>query len=89
MDSIDKAIRLLYLYHPRPGQREALHYLLVLLFKSQDLILIAKTYFGKSMILQAMSILRRKSLTVVVIPLDQIGAEQATVIKRIGGEPLI
>jgi hypothetical protein len=41
------------------------------------------------MILQAMSILRRKSLTVVVIPLDQIGAEQATVIKRIGGEPLI
>ena len=33
MDDIDQAIRLLYPYHPRPGQREALHYLL---FKRQE-----------------------------------------------------
>lgn len=85
MDDIDKAIRLLYPYSPRPGQREALHHLI---FKGEDLILIAKTAFGKSMILQAASILRQKSLTVIIVPLDQIGADQAAVIKRIGGEPL-
>jgi superfamily II DNA helicase RecQ len=46
-----------------------------------------KTSFGKSMILQAVSILIRKSVTVVVLPLDQIGQEQAEYITCIGGRP--
>jgi hypothetical protein len=40
------------------------------------------------MILQATSILLRESLTAVITPLDQIGADQAAVIKRVGGKPL-
>src|SRR5256714_2022472 len=82
--AIDEAIQLLYPYAPREGQRNALYQLT---YKRKDLILIAKTSFGKSMILQAVSILTRKSITVVVLPLDQIGQEQAEYITRIGGRP--
>jgi superfamily II DNA helicase RecQ len=82
--AIDEAIQLLYPYAPREGQRDALQQLI---YHRKDLILIAKTSFGKSMILQAVSILSRKSITVVVLPLDQIGREQAEYILRIGGRP--
>src|SRR5690242_17575188 len=40
------------------------------------------------MILQAVSLLIHKSITVVVLPLDQIGLEQTEYITRIGGRPL-
>ena len=83
-NAIDQAIRLLYPYAPREGQRDALQHLI---YRRKDLILIAKTSFGKSMILQAVSVLTRKSITVVVLPLDQIGQEQAEYITRIGGRP--
>lgn len=82
--AIDEAIQLLYPYAPREGQRNALRQLI---YKRKDLILIAKTSFGKSMILQAVSLLIRKSITVVVLPLDQVGLEQAEYITRIGGSP--
>jgi len=82
--TINEAIQLLYPYMPREGQRNALRQLI---YKREDLIPIAKTSFGKSMILQAVSILIRKSITVVVLPLDQIGQEQAEYITRIGGKP--
>jgi superfamily II DNA helicase RecQ len=82
--AIEEAIQLLYPYPPREGQCDALWQLI---YKRKDLILIAKTSFGKSMILQAVSILTRKSTTVVVLPLDQIGQEQAEYITRIGGRP--
>ena len=83
--AIDKAIQLLYPYTPREGQRNALRHLI---YKRKDLILIAKTSFGKSMILQAVSVLIRKSTTVVVLPLDQVGLEQTEYITRIGGRPI-
>jgi superfamily II DNA helicase RecQ len=82
--AIDEAIQLLYPYAPREGQRNALQHLI---YKGKDLILIAKTSFGKSMILQAVSLLIRKSIAVVVLPLDQIGLEQTEYITRIGGRP--
>ncbi len=82
--AIDEAIQLLYPYAPRKGQRDALRQLI---YNRKDLILIAKTSFGKSMILQAVSLLIRKSITVVVLPLDQVGKEQAEYITRIGGRP--
>ena len=82
--AIKEAIQLLYPYAPREGQRDALRQLI---YKRKDIILIAKTSFGKSMILQAVSILISRSITVVVLPLDQIGKEQAEYITRIGGRP--
>jgi hypothetical protein len=78
------AIRLLYPYFPRDGQRDALYHLI---YRKRDLILIAKTSFGKSMILQAVSVLVDKSITIVILPLDQIGKEQQQYIKEIGGKP--
>jgi hypothetical protein len=77
--AIDEAVQFLYPYAPRKGQRNALQHLI---YKRKDLILIAKTSFGKSMILQAVSILIHKSITVVVLPLNQIGQEQAEYITR-------
>jgi hypothetical protein len=69
--AIDKAVSILYLYSPRKGQRDALRHLI---YRRKDLILtIAKTSFGKSMTLQAVSILMQKSITLVILSLDQIG----------------
>jgi superfamily II DNA helicase RecQ len=82
--AIEEAVQCLYPYPPREGQRNALRHLI---YQKKDLILIAKTSFGKSMILQAVSVLIGKSITVVVLPLDQIGQEQAEYITRIGGKP--
>jgi superfamily II DNA helicase RecQ len=82
--AIDKAVSILYPYPPRKGQRDALRHLI---YRRKDLILIAKTSFGKSMILQAVSILMQKSITLVILPLDQIGKDQMEYITRIGGNP--
>jgi hypothetical protein len=39
------------------------------------------------MILQAVSCLLSKSITLVILPLDRIGTEQAEYISRLGGRP--
>jgi hypothetical protein len=82
--TICDAIQLLYPYAPRDGQRDALHHLI---YRREDLILIAKTSFGKSMILQAVSVLINKSISIVILPLDRIGQQQTSYIKQIGGRP--
>ncbi|KAL1976778.1 hypothetical protein VTN31DRAFT_3060 [Thermomyces dupontii] len=84
MVAIDEAISTLYGYSPKPSQREALHHLIYL---RKDLVLIAGTGFGKSMMFQAVSVLLRKSVTIVLLPLNQIGIEQSDYIRRIGGNP--
>jgi superfamily II DNA helicase RecQ len=82
--AVEEAIQHIYPYPPREGQRDALWQLI---YQQKDLILIAKTSFGKSMILQAVSILLKKTMTVVILPLDRIGQEQAEYITNIGGRP--
>ncbi|EED11860.1 hypothetical protein TSTA_110400 [Talaromyces stipitatus ATCC 10500] len=82
---LSEAIQLLYPYAPRSGQ---LHALFQLNFSCGDLILIVKTSFGKSMIPQALSILIDKTMTIVILSLIQIGAEQSECISRRGGRPL-
>jgi hypothetical protein len=52
--AIIAAIKRLYTFSPRDGQREALRHLIYL---RKDMGLIARTSFGKSMILQAVSLL--------------------------------
>ncbi|EED19717.1 conserved hypothetical protein [Talaromyces stipitatus ATCC 10500] len=76
---------MLYPYAPRRGQLDALFQLI---FNRGDLILIAITSFGKSMIPQALSILMDRSVTIVILPLIQIGIEQSEAITRLGGHPL-
>ncbi|CAI7650506.1 unnamed protein product [Penicillium palitans] len=47
----------------------------------------AKTSFGKSMLFQAVSLLLEKAITLVVLPLNQIGIEQTEYIRNLGGRP--
>jgi superfamily II DNA helicase RecQ len=82
--AIIAAIEELYNFPPRDGQREALRQLI---FLRKDMILIAKTSFGKSMILQAVSLLIEKTITLLLLPLNQIGIEQAEYITSLGGRP--
>ena len=83
-NAIDEAIKRLYPYSPREGQRYALR---KLLGDQTDLILIAKTSFGKSMILQAATILVKDATALIILPLNQIGEEQTAFIKSLGGKP--
>ena len=71
--AIEKAIQLLYFYSSCENQHNALQQLV---YKRKNLILIAKTSFEKSMILQAAFILMVKSITMIVLPLNQIEQEQ-------------
>jgi superfamily II DNA helicase RecQ len=82
--AIIAAIKSLYTFPPWNGQREALHHLV---FLRKDMILIAKTSFGKSMLLQAVSLLLEKAITLIVLPLNQIGIEQTEYIRSLGGRP--
>ena len=59
----------------------------LLLNKEKDLILIVKTSFGKSMILQAVPVLLFQSITLAILPLRQIGEEQTNYIKGLVANP--
>lgn len=80
--AIEQAIQHIYPYPSRAGQRDALWQLI---YQRKDMILIAKTSFGKSMILQAVSISLKKKITIVILPLDRIGQQQSALITKIGG----
>jgi superfamily II DNA helicase RecQ len=82
--AIIAAIEGIYTFPPWDGQREALHHLV---FLRKDMILIAKTSFGKSMLLQAVSLLLENAIALIVLPLNQIGIEQTEYIRNLGGRP--
>ncbi|KAI5305116.1 hypothetical protein KEM56_005271 [Ascosphaera pollenicola] len=79
------AVRMLNSFWSRDNQIDAIHHLL---FERSDLILIAKTAFGKSLVLQSISLLRENSLTIGIVPLNQVGREQVSSIIEQGGHPL-
>ena len=56
-----------------------------MIYDREDLILIAKTSFSKSMILQAVSALRRNTITIMIIPLTALGEEQYHKMERLPG----
>ena len=62
--------------YPYKGKAEQIEAIRTLIYDRKDLILIAKTSFGKSMIPQAVSALRRNSITIMIIPLTALGQEQ-------------
>lgn len=68
MNATDQAINILDGNSPKPSQQEARHRLIYL---RRDLVLKAGTGFGKSIILQAVSVLHRKTVTIgILLPLD-------------------
>jgi superfamily II DNA helicase RecQ len=79
---IAEAIRTIYPYEGRKMQIEAIR---ALIFDKRDIILIAKTSFGKSMIPQAVSALKRNTMTIIIIPLTELGKEQLQKIQLLPG----
>ncbi|KAF1975379.1 hypothetical protein BU23DRAFT_566928 [Bimuria novae-zelandiae CBS 107.79] len=65
-------------------RREQVRTLRRLIFKQSDVLLIARTGFGKSLIFHAYSILTNK-ITLQLIPLTKLGDEQLTEIQRFNG----
>src|SRR5436305_2274109 len=74
------ALKHLYPFEPREKQVEAIY---SLIFLRIDLILIAKTSFGKSVVLQAPSTIVPDSITIVIIPLNKVGEEQLSKISSL------
>ncbi|KAH7109135.1 ATP-dependent DNA helicase [Dactylonectria macrodidyma] len=74
--------RHLYPFEPRPKQVDATWHLV---FKKEDLLLAAKTSFGKSVIFQAAPLFCRDGIGLIIIPLDRIGQEQCIKIQRLPG----
>lgn len=70
---IEKAVELAYGFTAKPEQLEAIRWLL---FEKKDLLLVAKTSFGKSVILQLLPCLIPDASILILIPLNAIGAEQ-------------
>ncbi|PVH68290.1 ATP-dependent DNA helicase [Cadophora sp. DSE1049] len=74
--------RHLYPFQPRQKQVDAIWHLV---FKKDDLLLAAKTSFGKSVIFQAAPLFCRGGIGLIIIPLDRIGQEQCIKIQRLPG----
>jgi superfamily II DNA helicase RecQ len=55
-----------------------------MLYEKKDLILVAKTSFGKSLIMQTLPCLVPRSIILIVLPLLALGFEQEEKIKRLG-----
>jgi hypothetical protein len=70
---IGKIVELAYGFHAKPEQLDALRWLL---FKKRDLLLVAKTSFGKSVILQLFPCLIPDAVALILLPLNAIRAEQ-------------
>jgi superfamily II DNA helicase RecQ len=74
--------RHLYSFEPRQKQIDAVWHLV---FKKEDLLLAAKTSFGKSVVFQAAPLFCRGGIGLIIVPLDRIGQEQCIKIQRLPG----
>ncbi|KAI5305619.1 hypothetical protein KEM56_003855 [Ascosphaera pollenicola] len=78
------AMSLVFPYMPREEQVDAVRWLN---YEKKDLILVAKTAFGKSTVLQFVFMLQCDSVTIIILPLDQIGKEQKEKVEKLSGKP--
>jgi superfamily II DNA helicase RecQ len=60
-----------------------------LIYNGTDVILIAPMGFGKSLIMQAISILRKDTTSIISLPLNEIAKEQSQKVNQIGGRALL
>jgi superfamily II DNA helicase RecQ len=79
---IGKVAQLVYGFIAKPEQAEALWWLI---FEKRDLLLVAKTSFGKSLILQLLPCLIGDSIVLILLPLNAISAEQMEKIQTLAG----
>ena len=84
---IRQAIRVTYGFTAREGQVEALWRLAIL---KQDLLLAAKTSFGKSVIFQLLPLLFSNGIILIILPLNAIGEDQRQKIEELpGASPML
>lgn len=76
---ITNAVRLLYPFEPREKQVDCIQWLL---FQEEDLVLVAKTSFGKSLVWQILPCLVPGTIIIAILPLLALGAEQASSIEK-------
>jgi superfamily II DNA or RNA helicase len=69
---------------PREPRRPQVRALRLLIFSKRDVLLIAATGFGKSLILHAYTVLTAK-ITLHLIPLSKLGEEQVADIQQLPG----
>ena len=72
-------------FDPKKEQVDCIRYLI---YSRRNVVLIAKTGFGKSLVMQTVSILRQNTITLSILPLNEIAKEQVVKIKSLGGTPL-
>jgi hypothetical protein len=87
---ITAAVESLYPFSPHEKQVDCVQRLL---YRKEDLILVARTSFGKSLIMQILPCLVPNSVIIVILPLLALGLEQAESIqkrlsKEIGANPI-
>jgi superfamily II DNA or RNA helicase len=78
---ITQAVKLLYRFEAHSGQIDCISWMLQ---EKRDLILVAKTSFGKSLIMQVLPCLVPHSITLIVLPLLALGFEQEEKIRSLG-----
>jgi len=84
---IQQAISLLYDkgFHAKDTQ---VAYIQRLIYDCTNVILIAQTGFGKSLILQAVLILCKGTISLIFLPLNEIAKEQVQKVNEVGGNAL-
>ena len=78
---IMQAVKLLYFFDAHSGQIDCISWMLL---EKRDLILVAKTSFGKSLIMQVLPCLVPRSIALIVLPLLALGFEQEEKIRSLG-----
>jgi superfamily II DNA helicase RecQ len=71
---IVNAVKLLYPFEPRDKQVDCMQ---LLLYRKEDLVLVAKTSFGKSLVWQILPCLVPGTVVIAILPLLALGVEQA------------
>jgi len=81
-DCISRAVKITFEFDAKAEQVEALWRLII---RKQDVILVAQTSFGKSLIFQMLPLLVDNALILTILPLNAIGKDQWTKIQELPG----
>ena len=81
-DCVSRAVKIAFDFHAKVEQVEAIWRLLI---QRQDVILVAQTSFGKSLIFQMLPLLVDDGLVLNILPLNAIGKDQLTKIQELPG----
>ena len=77
-DELTKRLEEIHGYAAKAGQLEAIQ----CFSEGHDVLLLAKTGYGKSMILYSQSALKTNTITLLIMPLNALEVDQANAIKK-------